>query len=69
MSGDNTSLRQFVNEVFPQEFQHGHGDVHQQLPLWSFSSLVPKDPYSEQSNVIVIIFSKSTFLLSISYLK
>ena len=40
---------------FPQEFQHGHGDVHQQLSLWGFSSLVPKDPYSQQSNVIVII--------------
>ena len=34
-----------------QEFQHGHGDVHQQLPLWRFPSLVPEDPYSEQSNV------------------
>merc|ERR1711963_824643 len=35
-----------------QEFQHGHGDVHQQLPLWRFPTLVPEDPYSEQSNVI-----------------
>ena len=34
-----------------QEFQHGHGDVHQQLSLWRFPTLVPEDPYSEQSNV------------------
>ena len=37
--------------AFLQEFQHGHGDVHQQLPLWRFPTLVPEDPYSEQSNV------------------
>ena len=54
MLGDSNSFYQLV-KPFPQEFQHGHGDVHQQLSLWGFSSLVPKDPYSQQSNVIVII--------------